>query len=84
MASRKLMPCPICGAKAFISHDVIDGFNCGWEVGCPDARIGDEVHGCNDYDSFKKARLHFMFVHSRDQAIKLWNDRCKEAQNDTL
>ena len=77
-----LMPCPICGAKAFIKHDVVDGFNFGWEVGCPAAKIGDEVHGLKDYEAFKAARLNFMFMHSRMQAARVWNDRCKEAQND--
>ena len=82
MAGKRLMPCPICGAKAFIKNDIVDGFNFGWEVGCPVACIGDDVHGFNDYDSFKAARLHFMFVKSKEQAAKLWNDRCKEAKNE--
>ena len=31
----RLHPCPICGAKAFVEKDVVDGFYFGWSVGCP-------------------------------------------------
>lgn len=34
--SEKDMPkCPICGAKPYISKDIVDGFYFGWSVGCP-------------------------------------------------
>ena len=82
MPAKKLMPCPVCGAKAFIEHDVVDGFDFGWGVGCPVARIGDDVHGLKDYEAFKKARLSFNFVRSRSEAVNLWNARCKEAENE--
>ena len=45
---RDLRPCPICGAKAFVQHDVVDGFDFGWSVGCPRACIADGVHGFNE------------------------------------
>jgi hypothetical protein len=34
-AKKKLKPCPICGSKAYISKDIVDGFYFGWSVGCP-------------------------------------------------
>jgi hypothetical protein len=43
--SELLKPCPICGAKAFVKHDVVDGFEFGWSVGCPRFCRDDGVHG---------------------------------------
>ena len=31
----ELKPCPRCGAKAYLSRDVVDGFYFGWSAGCP-------------------------------------------------
>ena len=50
----RLHPCPICGAKAFVRHDIVDGFEFGWSVGCPRACIKDGIHGFDDYETFKK------------------------------
>lgn len=74
--SKDLMPCPICGSKAFISKDVVEGFYFGWSVGCPRACINDKVHKL-DEEAFKKAKLTFLYLNSKEQAIEIWNDRCK-------
>ena len=80
--SKVLMPCPLCGAKAFISKDVVDGYYYGWSVGCPRACINDPVHKLNE-EEFKKAYLTFFCLDSKEQAIKLWNERCeKGVQNE--
>lgn len=73
----RLHPCPICGAKAFVSHDVVDGFDFGWSVGCPRACIEDGIHGFDDYESFQKARLTMFCFNSKEQAIEKWNKRCE-------
>ena len=78
---KRLKPCPICGAKAFISKDLVDGFYFGWSVGCPRACIADGIHGFDDYDSFHKAQLTFFYLDSKEQAIKVWNDRCERSDN---
>ena len=65
-----------CGAKAFVSHDVVDGFDFGWSVGCPRACIADGIHGLNDTESFKKARIVMHYIISKEEAIKQWNKRC--------
>ncbi len=75
---KRLKPCPICGARAFLSHDIVDGFDFGYSVGCPVAKIADGIHGLDDYDSFKAAQLKFMGLYSVDQAVTLWQDRCKK------
>lgn len=74
----RLHLCPICGAKAFVSHDVVDGFDFGWSVGCPRACIEDGIHGFDDYESFQKARLTMFCFNSKEQAIEKWNKRCEE------
>lgn len=78
-SDKRLKPCPICGAKAFVSHDVVDGFEFGWSVGCPRACIADGIHGFDDYDSFHNARLVLFHMNSKEQAIEAWNKRCKES-----
>ena len=75
---KKLPPCPICGAKAFLSHDILDGFDFGYAVGCPDACISDGIHGFNDYDSFHAAQLTFLGLFNKEDAVKAWKDRCKK------
>lgn len=75
----KLKPCPICGAKAFVSHDIVDGFDFGWSVGCPRACINDKVHRLNE-EEFHKARLTMLYLPSKQKAIEAWNKRCSESE----
>ena len=77
---KRLSPCPICGAKAFVSHDVVDGFEFGWSVGCPRACIADGVHGFSDSKSFRKARLTMFGFNDKRNAIVAWNNRCEESE----
>lgn len=77
----ELMPCPLCGRKAFISHDVVDGFDFGWSVGCPRACIDDPIHKLNE-EEFKKARITMHFLASKEEAIKAWNRRAKNGRYD--
>lgn len=74
----RLHPCPICGAKAFVSHDIVDGFEFGWSVGCPRARIKDGIHGFDDYETFQEARLTMFYLPTKEKAIEEWNKRCEE------
>lgn len=73
----RLKRCPICGAKAFVAHDIVDGFGFGWSVGCPRACIADGIHGFDDYDSFQAARLVMHYLPTREVAIEAWNKRCE-------
>lgn len=74
---KELIPCPLCGAKAFVSKDVVDGFYFGWSVGCPRACINDRTHKLGE-EEFKKAKLIFHGLDSKEEAIKKWNERCGE------
>lgn len=74
----ELKPCPFCGRKAFIGHDIVDGCDFGWSVGCPVACIGDKHHRLNDPESFHKARLVMKHLPSKKAAVEAWNARCGE------
>ena len=78
--NKELPCCPICGSKAFISKDVVDGFYFGWSVGCPRACINDKTHKLNE-EEFKKARLTFFYLNSKEEAIRVWNERCTESED---
>ena len=69
-----LLPCPICGSAAFVSHDVVEGFNFGWSVGCPRACIDDSVHNLNE-EEFQEARLVMFHFPTKQAAIAAWNRR---------
>lgn len=74
-----LLPCPACGAKAFVRHDVVDGFEFGWSVGCPKYRYNDGVHG-HDENTPRELRLTGFNYSSKKQAIEAWNDRVKNGK----
>ena len=74
---KSLPPCPICGSTAFIEHDFVDEFDFGYSIGCPRACINDGIHNLNDYESFKAARIVLHGIFTKDEAIKLWFERCK-------
>lgn len=71
---RNLAPCPICGSPAFVMHDVVDGFEFGYSVGCPRACIDDPVHKLGEED-FINAKLVMHGFITKQAAIKAWNKR---------
>lgn len=76
---RKLLPkCPICGGKADISHDVIDGADYGYSVGCQSFHLRDGIHGISEpYDPLAPRFLCF----SKEEAFKKWENYCKQYTN---
>lgn len=49
MEMRKRMPpCPICGKKAYLDHSIVDGFDFGYDAGCPSFCLDDGVHGISE------------------------------------
>lgn len=70
----RLLPCPICGRKAFVMHDVVDGFEFGWSVGCPAFKLNDGIHGISEGTPSEISPIIHMMV-SREDAIKAWNFR---------
>lgn len=78
-----LKPCPICGAKAFISEDIVDGFWFGWSVGCPEYKLDDGIHGLTfdtPEDEVERKKLTGFFYRSKERAIEAWNDRVEAGE----
>lgn len=50
-------PCPICGNKAYLMHDIVDGFDFGYSAGCPTYRLDDGVHGITEMNDPRAPRV---------------------------
>lgn len=72
-----LPPCPICGKKAFLSHDTIDGFDMGWSAGCLSYCLNDGVHGITE--SYDPEAPH-MSSWSAEGAVVGWLAYCKRKE----
>jgi hypothetical protein len=75
----ELEPCPVCGAKAYISSAAPDGFFMGWSVGCPRYCVGDGIHGIDTFEEDEKRALALHGFFTREEAIEARNRR---ADND--
>lgn len=81
-AKKKLSPCPICGTKAYISKDIVDGFYFGWSVGCPRFCLNDGVHGI-DENTPEDKHLSIHYLDSASECVEKWNERVKRLEGDT-
>lgn len=70
----ELPPCPICGAKAYIHGDTVDGFWFGWSVGCPRFCLNDGIHG-KDEDTPQAEWLSAHGFASKEKAESWWRKR---------
>lgn len=73
--NQKLPKCPICGKKAFIHRDIVDGFYFGWSVGCPAYCNNDGVHG-HDENTPDELRLRRFYLDSKEECERWWVSRC--------
>ena len=73
-AKGRLKKCPICGAKAYISKDIVDGFYFGWSVGCPRFCLNDGIHGI-DENTPKEKHLSIMNLDSAKECVERWNKK---------
>ena len=71
---KALLRCPICGASAYLSKDVVDGFCFGYSVGCPRFRLRDGIHGI-DENTPRSKRLSIFGLNSVEECIEKWNER---------
>lgn len=72
MIETELKPCPICGAKAYVMHDVVDGFEFGWSAGCPRFCLYDGLHGA-DENTPESQFPRVMNMTTKQDAIAAWN-----------
>lgn len=75
----ELKPCPVCGAKAYISRDNVDGFFFGYSAGCPRYYIDDGIHGIENLEEHKTRGYSVHFCSTKEEAIEKWNKRCDNA-----
>lgn len=71
---RETMPyCPICGRKAYLMHIIVDGFDFGYDVGCPVFCLDDGIHGISE--SYDPNAPHIN-SYSAEKAVKAWKEYC--------
>lgn len=76
----KLPPCPVCGSKAFLERDTIDGvFFMGYSVGCPRYCIGDGIHGVDTFEDAEEKHYAAHGFITPKEAAEWWKRR---ADND--
>lgn len=73
-AKDTMQRCPICGAKPFVSRDIVDGYYFGWSVGCPRFRINDGIHGYT-FESPEEDKLTCFGLPSKEECDEWWNKR---------
>ena len=77
----ELKPCPVCGAKAFLNRDVIDGlFFMGWSVGCPRYCVCDGIHGVNSFNVDENQHYTCFCFTTKEEAIEWWNRRTEDGK----
>lgn len=73
----KLPPCPICGRKAYLSHDIADGADFGYSAGCPAFHLKDGIHGIDDMFSDEKTWPSILYCHTAREAFNKWVKYCE-------
>lgn len=79
-AKSKLSPCPICGTPAYISKDIVDGFDFGWSVGCPKFCFNDGIHNI-DENSPEDEHLSIFLLGSALECVTEWNKKVEYIKN---
>ena len=74
MKTPDLKPCPKCGAKAYLSRDVVDGFDFGYSVGCPRYCLYDGIHGHTEETPDEEHFSKHYFANA-EKAAEWWNGR---------
>jgi hypothetical protein len=70
----KMPPCPICGKKAYMMHDVVDGMDFGYSAGCPSFCLNDGVHGITKSYDPEAPRVE---GYSAQMVFDKWLEYCK-------
>lgn len=73
----ELKPCPVCGAKAYLSNDVVDGFWFGYSVGCPRYCLYDGIHG-HTFETPEDEHYSKHYFTTKEQAADWWNRRADD------
>lgn len=86
----KLPPCPICGRKPYLLHNVFDGADYGYSVGCPAFRLNDGIHGfvrteiLNNFDDTAKSKMPAIYgCDTKEEAFEKWVKYCEKYKGKT-
>ena len=72
---KRMPPCPICGKKAYLDHCIVDGFDFGYDAGCPSFCLDDGVHGISEpYDP----EAPHISSWNAELAFKGWLEYCEK------
>lgn len=72
-----LKRCPLCGAKAYLSHDVVDGFDFGFSAGCPRYCVSDGIHGIETFEEDCQRGYSKHGFYTKEAAGSWWNRRAE-------
>lgn len=67
--------CPLCGRKAYLSHDIVDGYDMGYSIGCPGYCLNDGVHGISTFEEDEKRGYAQSGFFRREDAEDWWKNR---------
>jgi hypothetical protein len=73
----RMSKCPICGRKAFLDHDVVDGFDFGYSAGCPSFCLDDGIHGISEMQDPRSPRV---YGYSPKNTFDKWEEYCKDME----
>lgn len=73
---KQLPNCPVCGAKAYLHGDTVDGFWFGWSIGCPRYCLNDGIHG-HDMNTPREEYLAGYGFSTKEEAVEWWKKRVK-------
>lgn len=73
---KQLPNCPVCGAKAYLQGNTVDGFWFGWSIGCPRYCLNDGIHG-HDRNTPQEEYLAEHGFATKEQAVAWWEKRVK-------
>lgn len=79
---KELPPCPICGRKAYLSRDVVDGAYFGYSAGCRAFRLNDGIHGMTE-QSDKKMFPEVVYCDTAREAFNKWVKYCEKYKGKT-
>jgi hypothetical protein len=75
LSELKLPVCPICGKRAYVSHDIADGADYGWSVGCSAAYMNDGIH---------TQKMSRFMLRDEKECVKWWLNKVQEIAPDAL
>lgn len=78
MNTLELESCPVCGAKAYLFHDEVDGIELGYSVGCPCHCLNDGIKN-QTLETAEEKNFPKHYFASAEKAAEWWNGRVTDS-----